>query len=76
MYEHIYIHIYILINTECAGWAVTAGIPVKFVNAHGRSTPEVASTKCIDVYGNRGIYRPYLVIWYSQLKMTPLSDIL
>ena len=38
--------------TEYAGWAVTAGIPVKFDTAHGRSRPEVGSTKCIDVYGS------------------------
>ena len=29
-----------------ACWAVTAGIPVKFGTAHGRSRPEVGNTKC------------------------------
>ena len=37
--------------TGYAGWHVTAGIPMKFGTAHGRSRPEVGSTKCIDVYG-------------------------
>ena len=31
--------------TGYAGWAVTAGIPVKFGTAHDRLRPEVGSTK-------------------------------
>ena len=41
--------------TEYAGCALTAGIPVKFGAAHGRSRPEVGSTKRIDVYGRGGV---------------------
>ena len=48
--------------TEYAGWAVTAGIPVKFGTAHGRSRPEVGSGFPIEAYGNRGVSRPSLVI--------------
>ena len=43
--------------TGYAGWAVTAFIPVKFGTAHGRSTPEVGSTKCIDSNDRKGISR-------------------
>ena len=42
------------VHTEYVGWAITAGIPVKFCTAHGRSRPEVDSTKRIDVYGSKG----------------------
>ena len=49
---------------------------MKFGTAHGRSRPEVDSTKCIDVYGSGGVYRPYRVIWYAQLKTIVLFDIL
>ena len=37
--------------TVYAGWAVTAGIALKFVTAHGRSRPEVGSAKCIGACG-------------------------
>ena len=62
--------------TEYAGCAITAPIPVNFGTAHGRCRPDVGSAKRIDVYGSTGVNRPYLMIWYSQLKMTHLSDIL
>ena len=48
--DRIKCHIYTY--TEYAGWAVKAGIPVKFGTAHGRSRPEVGRAKCIDVYGS------------------------
>ena len=41
--------------TEYAGCAVTAAIPVKFGATHGRSRPEVGSTKRIDGYGGKGV---------------------
>ena len=44
--------------TEDAGWAVTTRIAVKFGTAHGKSRPEVGSTKCIEVYGSGGVSRP------------------
>ena len=44
------------------GLAVTAGILVKFVTAHGRSRPEVGSTKRIDVYGSGGVSRPSCIL--------------
>ena len=62
--------------TAYAGWAVTAGIPVKFSTAHVRSRPEVGSTKCIDVYGSRGGSRPSLVIENSEQEITLITDIL
>ena len=45
-----------LIYTEYAGCAITTGIPVKFGTAHGRSRPEVGSTKRIDAYGGRVVF--------------------
>ena len=48
--------------TGHAGWAVTAGIPVKFGTAHGRSRPEVGSAKCIDLYGSGVVSWPSPVI--------------
>ena len=62
--------------TQYTGRAVTAGILVKFGTTHGRSRSEVGSTKRIDVYGRRGVYRPYLMIWYSQQKIIVFIDIL
>ena len=41
--------------TGYAGWHVTAGIPVKFGTAHGRSRPEVGSTTRIDANGEKGV---------------------
>ena len=52
--------------TEYAGWAVTAGIPVKFGTTHGRSRPEVGGAKCIDVYGSVGVSPPSLALWNSE----------
>ena len=47
-----------MFNTEYAGWAVMAHIPVNFGTAHGRSRPEVGSTKRIDLYGSGGVSLP------------------
>ena len=47
-----------LTYTEDVGCAITTTIPVKFDTAHGRSRPEVSSTKCIDVYGGSGVVSP------------------
>ena len=53
------------IVTAYAGWAVTAGIPVKLRTAHGISRPEVGSTKRIDVY----IWQfPGLLLWSGILS--------
>ena len=62
--------------TACAGWAVTAGIPVKFGTTHGRSRPEVGSAKCIEVYGSRGVSRPSLVLGNSEQNIIAIFDIL
>ena len=43
------------VYTEYAGCAITTTIPVKNGTAHGRSRPEVGSTKRIDVYGRKGV---------------------
>ena len=65
-----------LLCTEYAGWAVTAGIAVKFGTAHGRSIPDVGSMKRIDVYGSGGVSQPFLVIGNSYQKRIVNSDIL
>ena len=44
-----------ILYTEYVGWAVTARIPVKFGTAHGRSRPEVGSTKRIGASGQKGV---------------------
>ena len=44
-----------ILYTEYVGCAITAAIPVKFGNAHGRSRPEVGSGFPIDAYGSRGV---------------------
>ena len=62
--------------TAYAGWAVTAGIPVKFSTAHGRLRPEVGSTKCIDAYGSRQVLRPSLLISNSLQQITADTVIL
>ena len=62
--------------TAYAGWAVTAGIPVKFGNTHGKSRPEVGSGFPIDAYGNRGVSRPSLICGSSDLKDIPPIDFL
>ena len=59
-------------HTRYAGWPVTVGISVKFGTAHGRSRPEVGSTKCIDVYGKGGVSRPSRISGKSEQNvMTP-----
>ena len=40
---------------------VTAGIPVKFGTAHGRSRPDVGSGFRIEAYGSRVVIRPSLI---------------
>ena len=62
--------------TVYAGCPVTAGIPVKFGTAHGRSRPEVGSAKCIDVYGSGGVSRPSLLLGNSQRNIIAMFDIL
>ena len=47
-----------MLDTEHAGCAITTGIPVKFGTSHGRSRPEVGSTKCTDAYGRKGVTPP------------------
>ena len=49
---------------------------MKFGTAHGRSRPEVGSTKRIDVYGSGGVSWPYLVIDNSYHKITANTDTL
>ena len=69
--------------TEYAGWAVTAGIPVKFCSAHGRLTLvvgsgfpiEVGSGFPIEAYG-RGVSRPSLVIENSNQNISAITDLL
>ena len=62
--------------TGYAGWAVMAGIPVKFGTAHSRSRPEVGGEKCIDVYGNEGVSRPSLVLGNSEKNIIAIVDML
>ena len=62
--------------TGYAGWHVTAGIPVKFGTAHGRSRPEVGSAKRIDFYGSGGVSRPSCLIGKSVQNIIILTDIL
>ena len=65
-----------IMYTENAGWAVTAGIPVKFCSAHGRSRPEVGSGFPIEAYGKRGISWPSLVIGNSNQNIRANTDLL
>ena len=58
------------------GLAVTAGIPMKFGTVHGRSTLEVGSAKCIDVYGSGEDSRPSLVLGNSEQNIIAIFDIL
>ena len=58
------------------GLAVTAGIPVKFGTAHGRSTTEVGGAKCIDAYGSGGVSRSSLVLGNSEQNIIAIFDIL
>ena len=48
-------HLLTVYYTGYAGCAVTTCIAVNFGTAHGRSRPEVGSTKRIDVYGRKGV---------------------
>ena len=61
--------------TAYAVWAATAGIPVKFGTAQGRSRPAVGGAKCIDVYGSGGVSRPSLVLWNSEQNIIAIFDI-
>ena len=61
--------------TEYAGCAITTGIPVKFDTAHGRSRPEVGSTKCIGACGEKGVPRVSRIFGTSSLKKTPPTNI-
>ena len=63
-------------HTEYVGWAVTAGIPVKFCNAHGRSTPVVGSGFPIEAYGRIGVSRPSTVIGNSNQNISAITDLL
>ena len=58
-----------LVYTEYVCWDLTAGIPVKFVTTHGRSSPEVGSTKHSDAYGRKGITRGPRIIGTSDRKI-------
>ena len=63
--------------TGYAGWHVTAGIPVKFGTAHGRSRPEVGSTKRIDANGEKGVPpAPRNFGTFEQKMITPTACIL
>ena len=56
--------------TVYAGCAVTAVIAVKFGTAHGRSRPEVGSTKCTEAYGSRVVSRRSIFGGTSDQKIT------
>ena len=62
--------------TEYAGLAVTAGIPVKFGTAHGRSGAEVGSTKRIEFYRSRAVSRPSRIFCKSDQKCDTSSGFL
>ena len=55
--------------TEYAGCAITTAIPVKFGTAHGRTRPEVGSTKCIEAYGRNGVNPAPQIFGTSYEKM-------
>ena len=61
--------------TEYAGCAITAGIPVKFGTAHGRSRPDVGSAKRIDVYGSGGVSRPSRIPGESDHNIISLTHL-
>ena len=44
-----------------AGWIVTARIPVNFGTAHGRSRPEVGSTKRSGASDKKGVSQVSLI---------------
>ena len=62
--------------TGDAGWAITAGIPVKFVIAHGKSVPEVGSVKCIGAYGRKGVPPAPQIFGSSKQNMITPIDLL
>ena len=64
------------VYTGYAGWAVTAGIPVKFGTAHGRSGPEVSSAKCIGASGKIGVSPFSRIFGTSRPKMVTPTDFL
>ena len=53
------------------GCAITAGIPVKYGTAHGKTRPEVGSGFSIGVYGSRVVSRPTLIFGTSDEKCIP-----
>ena len=53
-----------------------AGIPVKFGTAHGKLSPEVGSTKRIDIYGSRGVTPAHRIIATSDQNIITLTDLL
>ena len=56
------------------GWAVTAGIPMKFGIVHGKSVPEVGSAKRIDAYGRKGVPQGPQIFGTSKQKcITPTN---
>ena len=57
-----------LLYTGDAGLAVTAGIPVKFATAHGKSVLEVGGAKCIGAYGRNGVPLAPHIFGTSQQK--------
>ena len=61
--------------TGYAGWPVTAGIPVKFGTAHGRSRPEVGSTKRIGASGKKRVSLFSRIFGTSDQNITPPTDI-
>ena len=56
-------------NTEYAGCAVTAAIPVKFGTAHGGSRPEDGSAKRIEAYGRKGVIPAHRIFGTADEKM-------
>ena len=58
------------------GWAITVDIPVKFSTEHGRSRPEVGSTKHIDVYGSGAVSRSSRIFSKSELNTIIPTDFL
>ena len=58
--------------TEDVGWAVTAGIPMKFGTTHGRSRTGVGSTKRIELYGSGGVTRHFRLFGKSEQNIITL----
>ena len=60
--------------TGDAGLAVTAGIPVKFGIAHGKSVSEPGSAKRIGAYGRKGVSPvPQIFRTSKQKIITPIN---